>query len=504
MPELKIHSGGNITINKVPRGKLLLDALISGGFSIYSPCGGIGSCGKCKVYIKDIGYVTSCLYPVERDMEIVLPEPSEAKILATQYKHTRNIQFNPGKVAGLSLNPFGVAIDIGTTTMVFYLIQLSTGSLLETRTTLNPQNRHGADVISRINYSILNSNGLSTLQSELIEIINIQLAHFIENFRLAADDIVKVCVSGNTTMLHLFMGINPKSLAFAPFTPVFTEEKILRPATLDLVCNNEGELKLLPSFSAYIGADIVAGIASLAPVKDYRNYLYIDVGTNGEMALVTPDKIFCCATAAGPAFEGANIEHGMGALTGAISLYDDQGKYQTIGDSKPVGICGSGLIDMASSLLKSGKIDHDGYLDENFVIVPASESGTYTDIYITPKDIRELQLAKSALSSGINILVKRAGISIKEIDALYLAGGFGNYIRTESAVKIGLIPYELYNKTIPVGNTSGTGSILAVKSVFFDDIIKSVLSRIIYFELSDDKDFVLEFAMNMSFPKIRK
>ncbi len=501
MHKIIIHSAGKVSSADVSRGTMLLDAVRSNGFEVYSPCGGNGTCGKCKVYVRDEGYVTSCLYPVEGDIEIVLPEPTEARILAAQYEHSRVIPLSPGPASGLSESPFGVAIDVGTTTLAFHFIQLSTGSLIETHTALNPQAKYGADVISRINYCILNPGGLHTLQSELIDAINLQFASFTEKPEIAPDDIVKVSICGNTTMLHILLGVNPQPLAFVPFTPVFTEEKILKASELNLDCNPRGEVKVLPSLSAYIGADIVAGIASLAPVPEHKNFLFIDVGTNGEIALVTADRIYCCAAAAGPAFEGANIEHGMGALQGAINIYFGQDNFQTIGDTEPLGICGSGLIDLVASLLGSGYVRADGFLEKKIVVVPSGRSGTGTDIYISPKDIREIQLAKSAIASGINVLVQRAGLSLDQVDALYLAGGFGNYIRTESAVATGLIPYEFSGKVIPVGNTSGTGAMLAVRSVSFDKVVSETLNRMSYIELSDDDDFVLQFAMNMEFPE---
>ncbi|MFP4367526.1 MAG: ASKHA domain-containing protein [Bacteroidales bacterium] len=501
MHKITIHSAGKISSADVSRGTMLLDAVRSNGFEVYSPCGGNGTCGKCKVYVKDEGYVTSCLYPVEGDIEIVLPEPAEARILAAQYEHSRVLPLSPGPASGLSAKPFGVAIDLGTTTLAFHFIRLSTGSLIETHTALNPQAKYGADVISRINYCILNPHGLHTLQSELVDAINLQLSGFTEKQEISPDDIVKICICGNTTMLHILLGVNPQPLAFVPFTPVFTEEKILKAPELNLYCNPLGEVKVLPSLSAYIGADIVAGIASLAPVPAYETFLFIDVGTNGEIALITPERIYCCAAAAGPAFEGANIEHGMGALQGAINIYYGPDNFHTLGDTEPVGICGSGLIDMVASLLRSGYVSADGFMEKNFVVVPSGRSGTGTDIYISPKDIREIQLAKSAIASGINVLVKRAGLSLDQVDALYLAGGFGNYIRTENAVATGLIPYELSGKVIPVGNTSGTGAMLAVRSVSFDKVVSETLNRMSYIELSDDEDFVLQFAMNMEFPE---
>ncbi len=500
MHKLTIHSAGEeLTVN-VPEGAILIDVVRSNGFEIYAPCGGKGKCGKCKVYVKDEGNVTSCLYTIEKDIEIVLPEPAEAKILSAQYEYSRSLPLSPGRSSRLSDSPFGVAIDLGTTTLAFYFISLKTGSLLATTTVLNPQSKYGADVISRINYCITVSEGLNTLQSELIDSINMQLAHFTAKPDVKPDDIVKISVCGNTTMLHILLGKNPESLAFVPFTPVFTEEKMLKASELNLYCNPEGEVKVMPSLSAYIGADIVAGIASLAPAPDHRNFLFIDVGTNGEVALVTDNRIWCCATAAGPAFEGANIEHGMGALQGAISFYYGPGNFKTIGDAEPVGICGSGLIDVVACILGSGYVSSDGYMEENFVVVPSGRSATGADISISPKDIREIQLAKSAIASGINILLRRAGLAVNDIDALYLAGGFGNYIRIESAEAIGLIPSGLSGKVIPVGNTSGTGAMLAVRSVLFDRVIGDFLGRMISFELSGDEDFPLQFAINMEFP----
>lgn len=501
MPKIKIQNAGAVSVLNVPKGNNLFKELRSHGFEVYSPCGGNGSCGKCKVYIKDEGNVTSCLYLVEKDLEIILPDPVEAKILTSQYEHSRVLPFNPGEIANISSYPFGVAIDIGTTSLVFYFIQLITGSLLETRAVLNPQAKYGADVISRINHCIINKDGLSTLQSDLIQVINNQLSDFAEKTGIATDEIVKISVSGNSTMLHILLGVNPESLAFAPFTPVFTEEKIVKAASLKLDCNKEGEVKLLPSVSAYIGADIVAGIASIAPSEDHKNYLFVDIGTNGEMALITPDKIYCCATAAGSAFEGANIECGMGAVEGAISVYDDVDNYQTIADSVPIGICGSGLIDIVAFLVKTGKIQSDGLMNNDFIIVEEDKSKSRKAIKISQKDIREMQLAKSAIAAGMKILIQQAGLTMEDLDALYLAGGFGNYIRIQSAIAIGLIPKGLEDKVIPVGNTSGTGAMLALKSVSFDDVIKDILGRMQYIELSEHEDFVLEFALNMEFSK---
>ncbi|MBE0656018.1 MAG: DUF4445 domain-containing protein [Bacteroidales bacterium] len=497
--KITIQTNGKKKLVTASPGKLLLGLLREQGFEVYSPCGGNGTCGKCKVYLKNEGYITSCVYTVEEDIEIVLPDALEADILASQYEHSRVVPLVPGDPEKLAPFPYGVAIDIGTTTLAFHLVQLMTGVHTETRTAMNPQAKYGADVISRINFCILNPEGLETMQQEIIRIINQQLIHFSEVSGIGSSDIVKITIAGNTTMLHLLLGENPASLAFVPFTPVFTDRKLLHAKDLSLECHPDAEVNILPSLTAYVGADIVAGIASLAPSESIKNYLFIDVGTNGEMALITPQKIYCCATAAGPAFEGANIEFGMGALQGAISIFDGPGKYLTIGGAKPVGICGSGLIDMVASLVKSGIIAPDGNMESDYLVVSAENSGNNKEIFLTQKDIREVQLAKSAIISGIKLLISEAGLSTNELDALYMAGGFGNYIRTESAVIIGLLPAELADRVIPVGNASGTGALLSLKSVYFDAILNDIKNRMEYIELAEKDDFMMEFAMNMDF-----
>jgi uncharacterized 2Fe-2S/4Fe-4S cluster protein (DUF4445 family) len=501
MHKLKIHYGGKTDETGVSHGTVLLEALRRRGYNIYSPCGGNGTCGKCKIYIRNEGYLTSCLHAVKKDLEIVLPEAGEARILSAQYIHSRQLNPEPGPSAALSRHSVGVAVDIGTTTLVLHFIRLASGSVIETQTLLNPQSEYGADVISRINYCMVNPDGLKTLRRVLIDALNIQMDKFARKSGISTNSVVKISICGNTAMLHILLGIDPGPLATVPFTPGYSGGRHLKAAELDLCCNPAGEVKILPFLAAYIGSDIVAGIASLAPLPGMNNTLFIDLGTNGEIALITPDTIYCCATAAGPAFEGANIEHGMGALEGAIKSFEGPGNFRTIGDSMPRGICGSGLLDIMAYLVKSSHITSDGFMESNYTIVPSNGAEADSEIFLTPKDVREIQLAKSAIASGISILIQQAGISLEDIDMLYLAGGFGNYIRVESAMELGMIPYELKDKIVPVGNTSGTGAMLAVRSEQFGRYIDEILSRMHYIEISDDESFVLQFAMNMEFPK---
>ena len=246
-----------------------------------------------------------------------------------------------------------------------------------------------------------------------------------------------------------------------------------------------------------MGADIISGIASI-DASDISTYLFLDIGTNGEMAIVTPDRIWACATAAGPAFEGANISCGSGAFEGAISKYGGEG-LTTIGNAKPVSICGSGLLDIVAYLLEKGLINSEGTLQGSFLVSPGDKNGNKSDIRITQQDIREVQLAKAAIAAGITLLLKHSGFDFEQVDRLFLAGGFGNYMNIESALRIGLLPPQMEGKIVQVGNTAGTGAHLSVKSEKFIIDIEKVEERMDYVELSYDEDFPQEFAMQMNF-----
>jgi uncharacterized 2Fe-2S/4Fe-4S cluster protein (DUF4445 family) len=498
MIKLQIHFQGEVKQIETAEGETLLNTLRDNGFDVYSPCGGNGTCGKCNVFIRNEGLVPSCMYHVRESVEVVLPDKSEAKVLIDQHQYTVQLPLMPGKSADLSGYPHGVAVDIGTTTVVLYLVNLLTGVVSETRAILNPQTKYGSDVITRIHFTTVNENGLNTLQSTLIEALNMELAKMMHYAGITVNEIVKIVFAGNTTMLHLLLGINPKSLALAPFKAQFLDEQILRGEQLNLRCHPKAEIKVLPSVSAFVGADIVAGLASIAPADKFKNYLFMDIGTNGELALVTEKQILCCSTAAGPAFEGARITCGMGAVEGAISAFSNN-LFTVIGDEKPSGICGSGLIDIVAFLFEKKLINTEGQLHDDFIVVSEENTGTGKHISLNQNDIREVQLAKSAIFSGVKILLKQAALSFEQLDALFLAGGFGNYINTESAIKIGLLPGEMRDKIIPLGNTSGTGAILALKSIKYDDVIKNLLDKTRHIELAADDEFATEFAMNMFF-----
>ncbi len=495
--KVKLYKQGEVTEHTVEEGQNLLQLIQDNDVEISAPCGGHGTCGKCKVEVKNDGHVTSCLYEVHKDIDVVLPEELEMRILSSQYELTKTVWTNPGKSADLAPLPYGLAVDIGTTTMAFYIVNLLFGTVVDVKTTINPQSKFGADVISRINYGAENKEGVKNLQSILVKSINKTINEYCEESGIAFDDFVKVSIVGNTTMLHNFMGVDALPIAHAPFTPVFTEVKKIKAKEIGVKIHEEGEVVLSPSKSGYVGADIVAGMASLDTDKIGKKYLFIDIGTNGEMALVTPNKIIACATAAGPAFEGANISQGMSATNGAIAKFSSNG-YEVIGNVEPTGICGSGLIDIVANMIDIELLGMEGNISEDFIITNPNTSEK-TNVSLTQQDIREIQLAKSAIASGINRMMAIAEVDVSDLDNIYLAGGFGNYINIESAIRIGLLPDVALEKYVQIGNTAGTGAVLALKSEGFMMEQEELIKKMEYIELSTDDEFTMEFAMNMFF-----
>jgi uncharacterized 2Fe-2S/4Fe-4S cluster protein (DUF4445 family) len=502
--------------------ELLLDVFQKHGILIPASCGGKGTCEKCKVKIAGKGMELACQYRINDDMAVILPGFKEYAILDQLNPHARPITDNSGieikydagqkrvtykgeLIASTADEEnqrpvgYGLAVDIGTTTIVMYLLDIVYYQPVDVISVLNPQISFGADVISRIDYCIREPEGLKTLQKKLIDQINESIDSSCQAAGIKSDDIYLMTIVGNTIMLHILLGVDPASIAFAPYTPVFTDEKVLKASTLDLKINRKGIVKVLPSVAGYVGADILAGLAS-TDIADNKNHtLYIDIGTNGEIVLGNRDIIYCCATAAGPAFEGAKIKCGVGGVEGGISVYNN-GYYKTIGDKAPVGICGSGLIDLIAFLLESNRIDYSGYMTEEFLVEKKEHTAVDHDIVVTQKDIREVQLAKAAIYAGIMTLIRIAGISIDQIENVYLAGGFGNYIRTASAIRIGLLPEAFNDKIIPIGNSAGTGALQALRSLEFEREIDRVLKITKYIELSMRADFNEEYLSAMHFP----
>lgn len=401
---------------------------------------------------------------------------------------------------------YGVAVDVGTTTIAAYLIDLSTGKRLCVHSLLNPQKIFGADVISRIKHTIDTADGLEEMHSLIINEINSCIEAMCEETKVARTSIYAITFVGNTTMMHFLLKVPAKHIASAPFIPTITSMLNLNVKELGLDINPFGIVCILPSVSAYIGADTVAAVLSTGMHQQEENSLLIDIGTNGEIVLGNKDKLYACSSAAGPAFEGANIRNGIGSVKGAINSISLQTgvNYTTIGNASPVGICGTGIVDGIAQMLDVGLMDETGRLDDEWE--PASEEQTGLaqnisiidgikafvingDIAITQKDIRELQNAKAAIAAGINVLVKQSGISFDDIKNVYLAGGFGTYINIDSALKIGLIPSQLKGRIQSVGNAAGQGAVeglISRDSLYQANVISK---KIKYIELSASKDF---------------
>jgi uncharacterized 2Fe-2S/4Fe-4S cluster protein (DUF4445 family) len=387
----------------------------------------------------------------------------------------------------------GIALDIGTTTVSARLVDLDTSSPLDTISELNDQCPFGADVISRIGAA---KNGKT---KELFTLINHQTERIIKLFkdRWGIPKIEKLAVSANTTMLHLFLNVDPSSMGELPFTPLFLEERILKGEALSLSVE---DITVLPSIAAFIGADISAGLTALDIANVSGPSFFIDIGTNGEMALCNNGSIYCCSTAAGPAFEGAEISCGTGGIIGAISgVKLTEGKkakllLTTIGNASPVGICGSGLVDALALMLKQEIIDETGYM-----LYLAKEFNLAPGVSISGRDVRQFQLAKSAILSGIKILCKNAGLQPAEIKSVFVAGGFGFYINKQNAVDAGLFPREFLEPLSVCGNLSLQGAMECLTAKDFLERCKKIISKCVVVDLAADPAFTDEFAENMMF-----
>ncbi len=529
-------------------GENLVDIAARADLMLDVSCGRQGSCGKCRVRILsglteaadqaeldalskeelDLGYRLACRLSVIDELVVMIPEIGEIQSGKTK------IQFMPeGFIREISvLEPcdvrdrnYGIAFDIGTTTVVGMLWDLNSGNMVGAFAKTNPQNTFGADVISRIQAAQGNPENLKSLQFKIIACLNEIIEDFTANYGVESENIYEVTIVGNTTMSHLLLGIDPSSLAVAPFAPVFCAASDFSGIELGLAVNPLAKIHLLPNIAGHVGSDIVGVLLSTGIMQRKGLHLAIDVGTNGEILLAKDGQVLACSTAAGPAFEGAEILCGMRASDGAIEgIAIDQGEVNLsiIGNHKPFGICGSGLIDGIAQLLEVGLIDHtgrlmdqagaiknnlpstlvarlrDGSKGREFVLAYGQEA---SDIVITQKDIREVQLAKGAIASGIIIMLNTFGADVSEIESISLAGAFGNYIRKESGLRIGLFPLIPIEKIISVGNAAGTGACMALLSLSERARASSQASQVTHIELASAKDFQQEFINAMSFPK---
>ncbi len=409
-----------------------------------------------------------------------------------------------------------LAMDIGTTTIAAYLVDLSCHRVLAVRSEENNQGRFGADVISRI--------AATGRGEDLTSVVRLQLSRMIESLtasaQIPADGILAATVVGNPTMLHLLFELDPESIGRSPFMPLSIEPLELGMAALGLPAHPEARIVAAPGLSAYVGADIIAGILA-SRMNDAENLsLLIDIGTNGEIVLGDSRGLIACSAAAGPAFEGANIRCGSGGIAGAIDRVVRDGDrlvLGTIGDEPARSICGTGIMDLVALLLEDGIVDETGRMD----LAAARDSPAYRDraveidgedalvvtsggepeeVVITQGDLRQMQLAKGAIAAGVRTLLKEAGVEAREIETVYLAGGFGTYVRPESALRVGLLPSLPVERVVALGNAAGAGAArLLLDSASVEEAGRIVaMSR--YVELSRSAAFQQFFIDEMIFP----
>lgn len=492
MPVLHILMHETLTIKlqplnktiKVNTGTPLNDVLHE--FGVEFPCGGKGTCGSCKVKLLDgklkvdqiqkqklenlklsENWRLACFCKVESDITLEISQ-FENIILAD------NTTFEIKPQSG-----FGIAVDLGTTTIVVQLVNLENGHILDSVSDVNPQARFGGDLISRIQ-SCLDGNF-----DELKHIISTKIGEMISTvLQKLPLEISKVAIVGNTVMHHIFSGLPVNSLSFYPFNSPNLGIQIFSPEQLKWKIPENVNIAFYPSIGSFVGSDILAGIAATKMAENEKYSILIDLGTNGEIVVGNKDKIICASTAAGPAFEGAKISQGMRAVTGAISSVAwENGEFIThvIGNVPAKGICGSGLVDVMFVLIEQGLIGLFGEInsgEEKIKLAPK--------IYITQQDIREFQLAKAAIAAGIQILLNQLKISYNEIDQVFIAGGFGNFLNLKHVIRTGLIECE-EDKIIKLGNTA----LIGAKMFLFetDSFIHNMLEKTSHINLESDPDF---------------
>jgi len=418
---------------------------------------------------------------------------------------------------------WGLAVDIGTTTVVGYLCELINGRIPAVDAALNGQQILGADVITRIDYAMNEPQGLERMRDLVLSTINDILERLCERQGLSRQAIYSLMIVGNTTMNQLFWGIPPHFLARAPYNPISSEALCASAKELGLQINPLGMVFSLPVVSGFIGSDTVAMVLATGLHKSKSPKIALDIGTNGEIVLTDGKRMVACSCAAGPAFEGAHIQCGMRGCSGAIDqvdFKDGQVTYHVIDESPPQGICGSGLVDALSGLLAAGLITADGrlltrqeagdstyskHLSEEsynqFLLTEIDPPPGNRAVMITQKDIREVQLAKGAMLAGIRILLEHLGLGTEDVREVYLAGAFGNYVRAQSALDIGLLPVFPRAIIHQVGNAAGSGAKMALLSHRTFKEAKRIADRIEYIDLARVPDFQQQFVKGMAFPQ---
>jgi hypothetical protein len=513
-------------------GANLLQTLLDAGIFVDNACSGKGICGKCKVKVLkgslsepsetekkvlkkqelEDGIRLSCLAEVLGDVEIaLLQKERKHKVLTGGYipEFQRDV-YESG---------YGVAIDIGTTTVVTALIDLQTGKEIANASMINAQKHFGLDVLTRITYEYENpETGARELQEAIVKSINAMLGEVCQEAGINRRDIREIDVAANCTMMHMLLGVDARSIGRAPYKPEFLSAQTLPAKEIGIEAGENTILYCLPQVSAYIGADIVAGAYVCEMQNAKGNVLFIDIGTNGEIVLASKGKLLCCSCAAGPALEGMNISSGMRATEGAVEDVEISEKgisLKVIGDQTPVGICGSGILAVLRELLKSGIVKKTGVFvkkdkleETDYRYSMIRMNGTKREfilkeepeLLITQGDVRQVQLAKGAILSGFTALCNKAGIQMEELDKVMIAGQFGAHLPADSLTGTGILPKAVEDKLVYVGNSSKTGAYMTLMSDRIKREMEELAEQMEYMELAETENYERIFTECMIFP----
>lgn len=516
-----------------PTGSNLMQVLRDSNVFLESPCSGLGTCGKCRVQIisgtladpspdekrhlsaDDLarGIRLSCMVQVMNDMSIKLQTHSKTPpVLTDGYLP----DFYPDRLS----DGFGIAVDLGTTTIAMSLVDLHSGREIGHTSAINGQHCYGLDVLSRINWECMHGEeGIYELQSAVIDSINHMLDDLYRQFNILKTQINEIVISANCTMTHMLLGEDARGIGKAPYQPIFLSSQTRNAHQIGLNTGENTILYCLPQVSSYIGGDIVAGICACQLKQFAGNRLFLDIGTNGELVLSCNGKLISCSCAAGPALEGMNIQCGMRAAEGAIEdIQIQQGEVslQTIQNSSPVGLCGSGILAAVRELNRNHYIKKNGaflspealpdqdprrkilhFIQKKKEVVLCHDP----EIVITQNDIRQVQLAKGAILSGVTSLLNYAGISPDKLDEVIVAGQFGSHLPASSLTGTGLLPQELEDKIRYVGNTSKTGAYLALLSSSKRTEMETLAHEMEYLELSQMPNYQEIFLESLQFPQ---
>jgi uncharacterized 2Fe-2S/4Fe-4S cluster protein (DUF4445 family) len=528
---------------EVQRGDNLFAAVRAAGLGIDSECGGRGTCGACRVRFLEgappaapedhlllgaaaveAGWRLACQASVERDCRIVIPALAPAATLRILTEAAVPELAKERRGGRRLATGYGVAIDIGTTTVVCYLVDLAQARQIGVTAFANPQMAFGADVVSRIVYAHQGREQLAEVQSRLVRAIEEHLVELCSRHSVPLDTVSNLTAVGNLTMMHLFRGVDPWPLGVAPYHPVFTETPPVAGGGLGFQRLGHARVRLLPGVGGQIGSDAVAGLLALGLAVWRKPSLFIDLGTNGEIALLSRRMALGCSCAAGPAFEGVHISSGMAAVGGAVERVEEEDgrlRLDTIDGAPPLGLCGSGLADAVTVLLQRGLLLPSGRLlgpgqvpadvpsdlrarvreaggQRRFVL---HEDESEKPILLTQADIRQVQLAKAAIRTGAESLLEEAGIEPESIERVFVGGAFGSSMRPESLLALGMLPEALGGRIHPVGNVAGMGAKLAL---IFPERLRAarrLARRIRHVSLADRPDFSELFASYLGFPE---